>query len=285
MNTAIEGKIAVVTGSTRGLGYAIAEALLGAGATVVLSGRSAEAVQRAIESLGSRGQVRGWTCDVREEKAVYALARKTVDEFGRIDIWINNAGYSSAAAMVLDLPPAQAVDMFLTNDMGTLYGAQAALHFMRPRREGTIVNLYGAGWDGKARSPTGLYAATKAWVSSFTRTLAVESKGSGVRLVGFSPGMLLTDMLTDPTVIGEGARARMQRYDFVLRLLGKPPEGAARELVKSLARNRREFREVRLFKPWTPFLSLARIAWENLTGRGRRPEYQLHFEDAYKPEI
>jgi NAD(P)-dependent dehydrogenase (short-subunit alcohol dehydrogenase family) len=285
MNNILEGKIVVVTGSTRGLGYAIAEALLGAGATAVVSGRSAEAVQQTVASLGERGQVRGWTCDVREEKEVYALAKRVADAFGRIDIWINNAGYSSAAAMVLDLPPNQAIDMFLTNDMGTLYGAQAALHFMRPRREGTLVNLYGAGWDGKPRSPTGLYAATKAWVTSFTRTLGVELKGSGVRLVGFSPGMLLTEMLTDPTVVGEGAKESMARYDFVLRLLGRPPEEAAQALVKALARNRSGFREVRLFKPWTPFLGLARIAWENLTGTGRRPKYQLHFEDAYKPEL
>jgi len=285
MNTSLKDKVVVVTGSTRGLGFAIAGQLLERGARVVISGRSQDTLERAIETLRGHGQVSGWTCDVRDEKQVYALARNVVEAFGRIDIWINNAGYSAAAAMVLDLPPAEAIDMFLANDMGTLYGSQAALHFMLPRAEGTLVNLYGAGSNGRPSSPTGLYAATKAWVTSFTRTLAIEIKGSGVRLVGFSPGMLLTEMLTNPTVVGERAKQRMERYAFVLRFLGKSPQGAARKLVEALAGSNKEFLELRLFKPWTPFLGLARVAWENLTHSGVMPEYQLHFEDAYNPEI
>lgn len=285
MKTSLNEKIAVVTGSTRGLGFAIAEELLKAGATVIISGRSQDPLQNAVESLRAHGRVSGMLCDVREEKQVYALARNTVKEFGRLDIWINNAGYSSAASMLLDLPPDQAIDMFLANDMGTLYGTQAALHFMLPRQEGTLVNLYGAGSNGKPSSPTGLYAATKAWVTSFTRTLSVEIKGSGVRLVGFSPGMLLTEMLTNPTVIGDGAQKRMERYAFVLRFLGKSPKQAAQKLVAALEDNKKEFLELRLFKPWTPFIGLVRVAWENLTKTAKTPEFQLHFEDAYRPEI
>ena len=175
--------------------------------------------------------------------------------------------------------------MFLANDMGTLYGTQAALYFMLPRQQGTLVNLYGAGSFLRPTSPTGLYGATKAWITSFTRTLAQEVKGSGVKIIGFSPGMLLTDMLTSPTVVGEAARGRMKNYAFVLRMLAGSPDRAAARLVSAVRDQRSEFLEVRLFKPWTPLAGMLRVAWENITKTGTRPEFELRFEPGYKPKI
>jgi len=285
MESSLKNKITVITGATRGFGYSIADEMAKAGAIVIITGRTEETLLQAIQSLSSHGQVSGCLCDVREEKQVYALARNTVEKHGRIDLWINNAGYSSAAGMVLDIPPQQAIDMFLANDMGTLYGTHAALHYMLALKQGTLVNIYGAGSNGNASSPTGLYAATKAWVTSFTRTLASEIKGSGVQLVGFSPGMMLTDMLTSPTVIGERAKERMKNFGFVLRFLGKSPQEAAQKLVQVLEKNNKDFVEYRAMKPWTPFLGLLRVGWENLTKTGKRPEFEIHFEQGYTPEI
>ena len=285
MKSSRKDKVVVITGSTRGFGYAVAEEMLKVGAIVVITGRTEESLQRAIKFLSPHGMVSGRLCDVRDEKQVYSLARNTIEKYGRIDIWINNAGYSSAAGMVLDIPPEQAIDMFLANDMGTLYGTQAALHFMLPLKRGTLVNIYGAGSNGKASSPTGLYAASKAWVTSFTRTLATEIKGSGVQLVAFSPGMMLTDMLTNPTVIGERVKDRMKNFGFVLRFLGKPPHEPARKLVQLLEKNNKGFVEYWMMKPWTPFFGLIRVGWENLTKTGRAPEFELHYEKGYIPEI
>ena len=281
----MKDQVVVITGSTRGFGYAIAEAMLRAGATVVISGRSEDALDAALESLGRLGSVEGTVCDVRQEEQVYALARRTVERHGRIDVWINNAGYSASAGMMLDLPPTQAIDMFLANDMGTLYGAQAALHYMLARKQGTLVNIYGNGSFLRPASPTGLYGASKAWVTSFTRTLAQELKGSGVKVIGFSPGMLLTDMLTTPTIVGERGRAMMKNYGFVLRLLAGSPQNAAAKLVEAVESNRKEFAEYRLFKPWTVPLAMLRIGWENLSKRGKTPDFELHYEPGYKPKI
>ena len=278
----MKNKVVVITGSTRGFGYFIAEAMLKAGATVVISGRSEEALKGAIKSLESLGPLTGLVCDVREEEQVYALARQAVEQFGHIDVWINNAGYSASAGMILDTPPAQAMDMFLANDMGTLYGSQAALHFMLERKEGTLVNLYGNGSFLRPASPTGLYGATKAWLTSFTRSLAKEIKGSGVKIVAFSPGMMLTDMLTAPTVIGERGREMMKNYAFVLRFLATSPQIAAQKLVAVIESNQKEFIEYRMLKPWSPYLGLLRVAWENLTKTGKTPEFELHYQEAYK---
>lgn len=281
----LNNKIVVITGSTRGFGYSIAVEMLKAGAIVVISGRSADALQSSLAALKVFGQSAGWTCDVREERQVYALARQTVEKFGRIDVWINNAGYSAGSGVVLDIRPEQVVDMFLSNDMGTLYGTQAALHFMLPVRQGTLVNIYGAGSNGKAASPMGMYATTKMWITSFTRTLATEIKGSGVKLLAFSPGMMLTDMLANPTVVGERGKEKMKNFGFVLRFLVKPPDFAAKLLVRAIAANDKDFVEVHAMKPWDPMLGLLRVAWENITKTGKTPEFTLHYEEPYKPEI
>lgn len=285
MNESMKNKVIVITGSTRGFGYAIAEAMLKAGAKVVISGRSEDSLQKAIASLQKLGMVKGQVCDVKEEKQVYALARFAVQSFGRIDVWINNAGYSSSAGLMMETHPKQAIDMFLANDMGTLYGSQAALHFMMKQHEGTLVNIYGNGSFLRPASPTGLYGTTKAWITSFTRSLSTEIAGSGVRLMGFSPGMMLTDMLTNPTVIGDHGKETMKRYAFVLRMLGNDPKKAAQKLVETVADNKKEFTEYRMIRPWTIMLSLLRMQWENITKTGKTPEYTLHYEDPYKPEI
>ncbi len=285
MSTSQQDKVVVITGSTRGFGYAIAEAMLQAGAHVVISGRSDNTIQKALTSLNHPGRVKGQVCDVREEQQVYALAHFAARSFGRIDVWINNAGYSHAAGLMMETDPRQAIDMFLANDMGTYYGTRAALHYMTKQHEGTLVNIYGNGSFLRPASPTGLYGTTKAWITSFTRSLAKEIRGSGVRLIGFSPGMMLTDMLTNPGVIGECGKEMMQQYSFVLRMLANDPRLAAQKLAETIAKNQKGFIEYRMIRPWTIVLSVLRMQWENITKTGKTPEYTLHFVDAYKPDI
>ena len=278
----LKNKVVVVTGSARGYGYAIAESFLEAGAIVAVTGRSQQAVDSALASLQPKGRVSGFVMDVREEEQVYKLVDDVIKEFGHIDIWINNAGYSNAAGMMLEMDPQDALDMFLSNDLGLLRCTQAIMHYMLPRKQGLLVNIYGNGSFLRPASPTGLYGATKAWVTSFTRSLAKELKDSGVQILGFSPGMMTTDMLTSPIVVGERGKEMLKNFGFVLRFLGQPAKYAADKLVKSVASNRKEFSEVKLFKPWTPLLGLIRVGWENITKTGKTPEFELHYQEAYR---
>ena len=278
----LKNKVIVVTGSTRGYGYAIAESFLEAGSIVAVTGRSQQAVDSALASLQPKGRVSGFVMDVREEEQVYKLVDDVIKEFGHIDIWINNAGYSNAAGMMLEMDPQDALDMFLSNDLGLLRCTQAIMHYMLPRKQGLLVNIYGNGSFLRPASPTGLYGATKAWVTSFTRSLAKELKDSGVQILGFSPGMMTTDMLTSPIVVGKRGKEMLKNFGFVLRFLGQPAKYAADKLVKSVASNRKEFSEVKLFKPWTPLLGLIRIGWENITKTGKTPEFELHYQEAYR---
>jgi len=281
MNT-LKDKIVVITGSTRGFGYAIAESMVKAGATVAITGRSREALEHALNGLQSKGRVSGFVLDVREEEQIYKLVEDVIQEFGRIDIWVNNAGYSNAAGMMLDMDPQDALDMFMSNDLGVLLCTQAIMHYMLPRKQGLLVNIYGNGSFLRPASPTGLYGATKAWITSFTRSLAKELKDSGVQILGFSPGMMTTDMLTSPNVVGEHGREMLKNFGFVLRFLGRPAQYAADELVKAIVSHRKEFKEIKLFKPWTPMLGLMRVGWENLTKTGKTPEFELHYQPAYQ---
>ena len=282
MTDQLKDKIVVITGSTRGFGYAIAEAMLKRGATVIVTGRNADALQSAVNSLCGLGSVSGEQLDVRNEAQVHEVVQHVIEKFRRIDIWINNAGFSSSAGMVLDINPQEALDMFLANDLGLFYCTQAVLAHMMPRKSGMLVNMYGNGSFLRPASPTGLYGATKAWLTSFTRSLAKELQGSDIKVLGFSPGMMLTDMLTSPRVVGERGKDMMQRFGFVLRFLAGTPENAAEKLVQAITIQKKEFAEIQLFKPWTPLLGLLRVAWENITKTGKTPKYELHYEPAYQ---
>jgi len=120
----LQNKIIIITGSTRGFGYAIAQACLATGALVVITGRSQEAVDRTLNRMHAPGKAAGFIVDVREEGQVHRLAEQVIRKFGRFDIWINNAGYSSAAGMILDMNPREALEMFMSNDLVDLVHSQ-----------------------------------------------------------------------------------------------------------------------------------------------------------------
>jgi len=279
----LKDKVVVITGSTRGFGYAIAEEMLIKGARVVISGRNQDSVDRALKSLQANdARVAGIPCEIANEEQIRNLAQKAIEKFGQIDIWINNAGFSTGGGNVLDFPPEDAIATFMTNDLGAFQGTQAALRHMLPRGTGTLVNIYGAGSFLKPASPMGLYGMTKAWLTSFTRTLAKEIKGSGVQVIGFSPGMMLTEMLTKPTMIGSAEEGTGKNFGFVLRMLAKPPQLPAAKLVRLLGSNKKHFVEYRMMKKWTPILGLIKILWENITKTGERPEVEIQFKNKYE---
>lgn len=281
----LKGKVVVITGSTRGFGYAVARAMLAKGARVVISGRKQETVDRVVAQLRPEGDVTGLACDVSVAGQVYALARHALQQFGRIDIWINNAGITPPAGGVLDFPPENAAETFRVNCLGTLHGSQTALAILKRQGEGTIVNLYGRGSDLKPATPSGLYGATKAWITSFTRTMAAEYKDLPVRIVGFSPGMMTTDMLDVHEVVGEQVADQMRNFPMVVEALGNPPEVPAAELVRLLERNDRRFVEYRLMRGFRLLRMLARLAWLGVNKRARPPERSFTVLPAFEPAV
>jgi NAD(P)-dependent dehydrogenase (short-subunit alcohol dehydrogenase family) len=285
MANRLDGKVAVVTGSTRGFGFAIAQELLRAGSLVVVSGRSQAASDEAAQALNPLGRTLGYACDVTVPDQVYALAREALRWNGRIDIWINNAGHTPTAGTVIDFPPEEALLTLKTNCLGVYNGTQAALSVMLPSKRGVLVNIYGRGSNLKAATPSGLYAASKAWVTSYTRTLAAEYKGTGLQIIGFSPGMMLTDMLVIEEVIGERVMETMKNMPMVLKALANPPEIPAAELVELLETNRKEFMEYRFMRGWRGFSMIGRLIWMQIDPKARPAPQDYPLAEPYHPPI
>lgn len=185
----LEGKTAVITGSSRGLGFAIAQAFAKEGAKVVLAARSEATLMQAVEQLTAQGfDAIGVVCDTSNLHNVESLASKAVSTFGRLDIWVNNAGVSGPYGTTISVSPERFKRVVDTNILGTYYGSYAAMGIFLAHGSGKLINLLGRGADGPVPFQTA-YASSKAWVKSFTKSLAKEYVKSGVEVMAFNPGL------------------------------------------------------------------------------------------------
>ncbi|MER6667017.1 SDR family NAD(P)-dependent oxidoreductase [Amycolatopsis sp. NPDC058340] len=190
----LEGKVALVTGGTRGIGLATARALAEAGATVVLTGRD-EA--KAKEAAAAAGAASGLALDVTDAKAVSTLVRGVAKEHGKLDIVVANAGIMEDA--LLGMIREELVDTTLsTNVAGTLHTVQAAARAMMRKKTGAIVVLASIVGEHGSAGQT-VYAASKAAVANIARSAAKELGRSGIRVNAVAPGVIDTDLTSGLT--------------------------------------------------------------------------------------
>jgi NAD(P)-dependent dehydrogenase (short-subunit alcohol dehydrogenase family) len=190
----------VITGSTRGIGYGLAEEFLRRGCAVTVSGRSRESTERAVEQLSAefdRNRVFGSACDVTVPAQVEALWQESAAHWGSVDIWVNNAGYAGEMGMVWERPIEEAQSVIAANLTGTILGSQVALRGMQAQGYGAIYNMEGMGSDGRKHAGLTFYGTTKYAVHYFTEALALEAKDTKVIVGGLRPGMVATDLLRD----------------------------------------------------------------------------------------
>jgi NAD(P)-dependent dehydrogenase (short-subunit alcohol dehydrogenase family) len=280
----LEGKVAVVTGSTRGLGLAIAQAFAGAGAAVVVASRSPASVEAAVQQIrAAGGKVYGMAVDVGNLDQVKALAGFAIEKFGRLDIWVNNAGTAGPYGPTMGNDPQMFSRVIETNILGEYYGSRTAMaHFLK-QGSGKLINMLGRGYEGPVPYQNA-YASSKAWVRSFTMSLAKETKDSGVGVYAYNPGMVLTDLLTDVDVIA-GSEPLLKNFPTVVRMWAKPPEIPAQKVVwiASSATDGRTGLLINIFSPLTALLGALKEGFRALTRRpANTPDIKLRTIEPYQ---
>ena len=188
----LKGKAAIVTGSTKGIGRAIAEALVREGADVCLSARDADEIERAVDELGELGggRVTGAVCDVRDHEGVRALFAHTVAEFGGVDVLVNNAGVGHFGR-VEEMPPEDFRAVIETNLFGVFYCCREAIPLMKQRGGGYIINISSlAGANAHPRMAA--YNASKFGLNGFSEALMQEVRHDRIKVSYVMPGSVNT---------------------------------------------------------------------------------------------
>lgn len=189
----LTGRVAIVTGGTRGIGRAIAEGLLSAGAKVAVASRKADACDEAAKTLSELGETIGVPTHMGDLDAVDALVDRTVEKFGRLDIVVNNA--ATALTMPLGTLTPDAWDKSLAvNLRGPTFLAERALPHLADSGNGAILNVISAG-AFLFSANTAMYAAAKAGLMAMTRAQAASFAHLGVRSNALAPGTVETDMV------------------------------------------------------------------------------------------
>lgn len=191
----------VITGSTRGIGFALANAFLKNGCRVVISGRQSKNVKHAVQKLAadfSQDQVAGFPCDVTRFDEVKLLWENASRQFGQVDIWINNAGISNRQDAPWLLNENEIKAVIETNILGEMYGSKVAMQGFIQQGFGALYNMEGMGANRRGGHVKGLsiYGTSKAGLRYFNDCLAKENSHPGIIVGALQPGMVLTSMVT-----------------------------------------------------------------------------------------
>ena len=223
MTGTLAGKVVVITGSTRGIGRCMAEACAAASATVVVSSRTASAVAETVAALqGAGATASGVACDVSRESDLQALLDHSIAAHGGVDVWVNNAGMSLGMRRHIDTSPEEIRRIVDVNLTGTMLASRLVVPYLLKRGGGLLVNVSGRGGRGDAAAYTAAYAATKAGVMVFTKSLAAEHKSDPVSILVFMPGMVDTDFYGPGMEVSPDLEDLAGNIRIVLDAVGTP---------------------------------------------------------------
>ena len=231
MNQLLEGKVAVVTGSCRGIGEAIALKFAANGANVVVADidmRRSSAVAASIREFGVAAEC--IQLNVADVDEIYRQCSAIVEHFGRIDVWVNNAGISQNVA-IEDLEVDDWDKMIDVNMRGTFFCCQAAFRVMKVQRSGKIVNIASISGERGGRFAGAHYSAAKAGIIVLTKCFALSGGEFNINVNAIAPGLIQTQMAEEIGTLLGGSK------DIPLQRFGSPADvaGTALFLASSLS--------------------------------------------------
>jgi 3-hydroxybutyrate dehydrogenase len=190
----LEGRVAVITGGTRGIGRAIAEAFVREGASVLINGRSEEKGREALAQMNAGDRVQFLAGDVKKREDCELLIDETVKRFGRIDILVANAGGATNHAPVAQLTDEAMQDALVWNFWHTFWTMRKALNYMIPQKSGRIMSISSV--EGKAGKPgVSTYVTAKHAINGLTKSAAKEVGTLGITVNALCPGAIETDVM------------------------------------------------------------------------------------------
>jgi NAD(P)-dependent dehydrogenase (short-subunit alcohol dehydrogenase family) len=230
-------KSVVITGSTRGIGYGLADSFLALGCAVVVSGSSEAGVDEALSKLSERhdqGRILGKPCDVTDCTHVEGLWDSSVDRFGKVDIWINNAGVGHPQGLTWEQSAETIRKVLDVNRAGTIHGAIVAARGMLDQGHGALYNMLGAGSDGRRIHGLSIYGTSKSAVAFLTQVMAREARDKPMIIGAISPGMVITELVTKQF---EGRPDDWQRAKRIFNLIADRVETVTPWLAKRILAN------------------------------------------------
>lgn len=221
----LKDKVIVITGGTKGFGQALAELFVKEGSNVVICSHHKDEVEKVAKEIG----VLGIYADVTKEEDLITLANETLKKFGRIDIWINNAGIYRGRKNAEDFDMFQVKKMFDVNIVGFINGSRVALRHMKEKNSGVIVNiLSAAALEGRPGIST--YAASKWAANGFTESIREENKDNNILILAVYPGGMKTE------IFGKDKSADFDKY--------MDPKDVAYKVINNLKKENPELKLV-----------------------------------------
>jgi NAD(P)-dependent dehydrogenase (short-subunit alcohol dehydrogenase family) len=230
-------KIVVITGSTSGIGFGLADAFLSLDCSVTISGRSQVKLEKAYKRLSKKhdaGRLFYYPCDVKYYDQVQALWDTVKNHFGNIHIWINNAGIGHPETDIRRYSPEMIKDVIDTNLLGAIYGSVVALEGMLKQGFGGIYNVEGLGSSGPIIRGLALYGTTKSALSYLTKSMAKETKNTPILVGALRPGMVATRLITKQY---EGRPKEWERFKPIFNILSDRVETVTPWLAKKVLNN------------------------------------------------
>ena len=257
-------KNVVITGSTRGIGFCMAMEFLRAGCSVTVSGRCEGLTYEASAALTPfAGKYIYVQCNVQDKAQLKKLWDVSLERWGQIDLWINNAGQNAPHVFSWETGETHTENIIKTNIAGMIYGSQVAAEGMIKQGHGAVYSMEGLGSNNMIQMKTILYGTTKHALTYFMKGLAKELEGTGVIAGRLSPGMMLTDFITKAPDGKPSEVISDKKFIKLFNILADKPETVAKYFIPRMLSNTKNDTQI-------AWLTNRKVAWRFMTGSFRK---------------